>query len=176
MDIRSATTLFDESDIDREITDLAARLAPRLSGDWTIVSILIGAMPFTTDLMKALSRLNVHPVLDALWLESYRDSRESSGRVVVRADLSRPVQNRGVLIVDDVYDTGRTLEFAKTHMEAKGAREVLTCALVRKPSAPDGGVDFFAIEAPDEFLVGYGMDVSGQYRGLPFIGAATDED
>ena len=176
MDPRKLTPILNETALIGEVDKLAERIAPRLTGDWTIVSILIGAMPFTTDLMKALSARNIHPVLDALWLESYRDARESSGRVVVRADLSRPVTGRGVLIVDDVYDTGRTLAFAKTHMEAKGAREVLTCALARKPSAPQEGVDFFAFEAPDEFLVGYGMDVGGQYRGLPFIGSADTSD
>lgn len=170
-DLSKLTTLVDEATLAREIDGLAARLAPHLTGEWTVVSILIGAVPFTTDLMKALARLDVHPVLDALWLESYRDARESSGRVVVRADLSRPVAGRGVLVVDDVFDTGRTLEFARGHMEAKGARSVLTCALARKPWAPENGCDFHAIDTPGRFLVGYGMDVKGRYRGLPFIGA-----
>ncbi|MEL6725019.1 MAG: phosphoribosyltransferase family protein [Pseudomonadota bacterium] len=155
------------------IDDLAGRLAPKLQGDWTAINILIGATPFTSDLMKALARLDVHPVLDALWLESYRDARESSGRVVVRADIARQVKGRGVLLIDDVFDTGRTLAFARRHMLAKGAREVITCALARKPWAPegDGDVDFHAFDAPGRFLVGYGMDDGGLYRGLPYIGA-----
>lgn len=162
--------LIGEADLQAEIARLADRLTPRLEGEWTIVSILIGAAPFTTDLMKALARKGRHPVLDVLWLESYRDARESSGRVVVRADISRPVAGRGVLILDDVYDTGRTLDFARRHMAAKGAREVITCALVRKPGAPEKGLDFHALDAPDRFLVGYGMDEAGCYRGLPYIG------
>ncbi|MCI4645455.1 MAG: hypoxanthine phosphoribosyltransferase [Hyphomonadaceae bacterium] len=170
-DLSSLTTLVDEATLAREIEALADRLAPHLVGDWTVVSILIGAVPFTTDLLKALARRDVHPVLDALWLESYGDAKESSGRVVVRADLSRSIKGRGVLIVDDVFDTGRTLAFARTHMEAKGASQVLTCALARKPSAPEKGCDFHAIETPDRFLVGYGMDVAGRFRGLPLIGA-----
>ncbi|MEO0817947.1 MAG: phosphoribosyltransferase family protein [Pseudomonadota bacterium] len=170
-DLSTLTTLVDEAKLSKEIDALADRLAPHLEGDWTVVSILIGAVPFTTDLMKALARRDIHPVLDALWLESYRDAQESSGRVVVRADLSRPVTGRGVLIVDDVFDTGRTLEFARTHMEAKGATKVLTCALARKPWAPETGCDFHALDTPGRFLVGYGMDVKGRYRGLPFIGA-----
>ncbi|MEO0981903.1 MAG: phosphoribosyltransferase family protein [Pseudomonadota bacterium] len=150
---------------------LAESLAPRLTGEWTAVSILIGAMPFTSDLMKALARRGVHPVLDTLWLESYRDARESSGRVTVRADISRPITDRGVIVIDDVFDTGRTLAFAKTHLLAKGAREVLTCALCSKPWAPEGGVDYCAFEAPGRYLVGYGMDDAGKYRGLPYLGA-----
>ena len=155
------------------IEDLAKRLAPRLDGEWTAINILIGATPFTSDLMKALARLDVHPVLDALWLESYRDARESSGRVVVRADIARQVKGRGVLLIDDVFDTGRTLAFARQHMLSKGAREVITCALARKPWAPEGegNVDFHAFDAPGRFLVGYGMDDAGLYRGLPYIGA-----
>ena len=166
--------ILTETELMARVDDLAARLVPRLSGgEWTAVSILIGATPFTADLMKALARRGIHPVLDVLWLESYRDARESSGRVVVRADISRSVEGRGVILLDDVFDTGRTLDFAKAHLIAKGAREVITCALTQKPWAPRGedGVDFCAFDAPGRFLVGYGMDDKGMYRGLPYIGA-----
>lgn len=165
--------VLSETELMARIDDLAKRLAPRLTGDWTAINILIGATPFTSDLMKSLARLDVHPVLDALWLESYRDARESSGRVVVRADVSRQVKGRGVLLIDDVFDTGRTLAFARQHMLSKGATEVITCALARKPWAPEGddNVDFHAFDAPGRFLVGYGMDDAGMYRGIPYIGA-----
>lgn len=163
-----------EAELMDRVDELASRIAPRLaSGDWTAVSILIGATPFTSDLMKALARRDVHPILDVIWLESYRDARESSGRVVVRADIARNVEGRGILLIDDVFDTGRTLDFAKHHLLAKGAREVVTVALTQKPWAPRGeqGVDFCAFDAPGRYLVGYGMDDAGLYRGLPFIGA-----
>jgi hypoxanthine phosphoribosyltransferase len=165
--------VLSEVDLMACVDALADRLAPRLTGDWTAVSILIGATPFTSDLMKALSRRGVHPMLDVLWLESYHDERESSGRVVVRADVSRKVDGRGIVLIDDVFDTGRTLDFAKQHLLAKGAREVLTVALTQKPWAPRGeaGVDYCAFDAPGRFLVGYGMDDAGLYRGLPYIGA-----
>lgn len=173
MSLPKIETVLSEEDLMARIDDLAKRLAPSLTGDWSAINILIGATPFTSDLMKALARLDIHPVLDALWLESYRDARESSGRVVVRADIARQVKGRGVLIIDDVFDTGRTLEFARRHLLAKGAREVITCALARKPWAPEGetNVDFHAFDAPGRFLVGYGMDDGGLYRGLPYIGA-----
>lgn len=165
--------VLSEAELMKRVDMLAERLAPQLTGEWTAVTILIGATPFTTDLLKALARRDIHPVLDALWLESYRDARESAGRVVVRADLSRPIKDRGVLLLDDVFDTGRTLAFAKAHLLAKGAREVITCALARKPWAPKGeaNVDIHAFDAPGRFLVGYGMDDAGKYRGLPYIGA-----
>ena len=172
-DMPEIDTVLPEADLMARIEDLADRLAPRLTGEWSAINILVGATPFTSDLMKALARRNLHPVLDALWLESYRDARESSGRIVVRADIAREVAGRGVLIIDDVFDTGKTLAFARNHMLAKGAREVITCALARKPWAPEGedNVDFHAFDAPPRFLVGYGMDDAGKYRGLPFIGA-----
>lgn len=165
--------ILPEEDLMARVDALADQLAPKLKGDWTAISILIGATPFTTDLMKALARRGVHPMLDVIWLESYRDARESTGRVVVRADISRPVTGRGVLLIDDVFDTGRTLNFAKNHMLAKGARQVVTCALAIKPWAPSGAdkVDHYAFQAPGRFLVGYGMDDAGLYRGLPYIGA-----
>lgn len=166
--------VMSEAELMDRVDELASRIAPRLvSGDWTAVSILIGATPFTSDLMKALARRDVHPILDVIWLESYRDARESSGRVVVRADIARNVEGRGILLIDDVFDTGRTLDFAKHHLLAKGAREVVTVALTQKPWAPRGeqGVDFCAFDAPGRYLVGYGMDDAGLYRGLPFIGA-----
>lgn len=170
---------MDEDALTQMIDGLADRLAPvMMKGDWTAISILIGATVFASDLMKALARRGVHPLLDMIWLESYKNARESSGRVTVRADLSRPVSGRNILLLDDVYDTGRTLAFAKSHILAKGALSVKTCALARKPWAPEGadGVDEFVWQAPGEFLVGYGMDDAGLYRGLPFVGAVGPEE
>lgn len=166
------STVLSEAELMAVIDELADQIAPAMqTGDWTAISILIGATPFTTDLLKALARRGVHPILDVLWLESYKDARESSGRVSVRADLSRTLKGRNALLIDDVFDTGRTLAFAKAHLEAKGAEKVFTCCLTKKPWAPSEGLDFCAFEAPPKFLVGYGMDDAGYYRGLPFIGS-----
>lgn len=173
MTLPNFDVVLSEDDLMARIEDLADRLVPHLTGEWNAINILIGATPFTSDLMKALARREIHPVLDALWLESYRDERTSSGRVVVRADIAREVKGKGVLIIDDVFDTGRTLAFARSHLMAKGASKVITCALARKPWAPTGedDVDFHAYDAPPRYLVGYGMDDAGKYRGLPYIGA-----
>jgi hypoxanthine phosphoribosyltransferase len=133
---------------------------------------LLGATPFAADLLRALASRGVDAGFDALWLESYLDARETSGRVVVRADISRSVRGRGVLILDDVFDTGRTLEFASAHLRNKGAEDVLTAVFALKPGASPRGVDDWAYEAPDRFLVGYGMDDAGSWRGLPYLGAA----
>lgn len=157
--------------IAERVDALADELAAAVTNDWTVVALLQGAIPFATDLMRALETRGRHPILDSLWLESYRDARESSGKVVVRADISRPIEGRAALIVDDVFDSGRTIAYARAHLAAKGATETLACAFVRKPKAKDEPIDLIGWDAPDEFLVGYGMDEAGRYRGLPYIAA-----
>ena len=120
--------LLTPAEVDARIGSLADRLAPKLrEGSWTGVVTLLGATPFAADLMRHLSRRAVDVGFDALWLESYHDERVSSGRIVVRADISRNVEGKGVLLIDDVFDSGRTIAFARSHLMAKGASEVLTC-------------------------------------------------
>ncbi|MBB35761.1 MAG: hypoxanthine phosphoribosyltransferase [Hirschia sp.] len=167
--------LLDAAEIDRRIQTLADQLAPRLRGkSWTAIVILLGATPFASDLLRALALRGVDVGFDALWLESYRDERSSSGRVVVRADIQRQIKDRGVLILDDVFDSGRTLEFARGHLMAKGAREAMTCVFARKPEAVPEGLDHWAYDAPPRYLVGYGMDDAGKWRGLPYLGAVPE--
>ena len=100
------------------------------------MALLQGAIPFAADLMRAIEARGRHPIYDSLWLESYRDARESSGKVVVRADISRAIEGRPALIVDDVFDSGRTIAYARAHLMAKGATKTLACAFVTPH--PDG--------------------------------------
>jgi hypoxanthine phosphoribosyltransferase len=163
--------LLSEADIAARVDALGHTLAAEIDQTWTLVALLQGAMPFAVDLMRALERRGVHPLFDSLWLESYRDARESSGKVVVRADISRAIDGRKALILDDVFDSGRTIAYARAHLVAKGAAQTLACAFVRKPQALGEPIDHIGWDAPDEYLVGYGMDDAGRYRGLPFIAA-----
>ncbi|MDZ4778029.1 MAG: phosphoribosyltransferase family protein [Alphaproteobacteria bacterium] len=163
--------LVSEADIAARIETLADELAVLIDDDWRVVQLMQGAGPFATDLMRALARRNLHPILDSLWLESYRDEHVSSGRVVVRADISRKIEGLKVLILDDVFDSGRTIAFAKAHLEAKGAIETRACAFIRKPAAGDAPIEHIGIDCPDRYLIGYGMDDAGRYRGLPYVGA-----
>ncbi|HOZ28404.1 MAG TPA: phosphoribosyltransferase family protein [Hyphomonadaceae bacterium] len=164
--------LLSADEVHRRIEALADKLAPKVSqGSWTAVVILLGATPFAADLMRAFARRGIDMGFDGLWLESYADARESSGRMLVRADVARPVEGRGILLVDDVFDSGRTISFARDHMLHKGASEVLTCVFARKPEAVTEGLDAWAWDAPHRYLVGYGMDDAGKMRGLPFVGA-----
>jgi hypoxanthine phosphoribosyltransferase len=165
-------TLLTADEVQARVDALADELAPRLSqGSWTAVVILLGATPFAADMLRAFSRRGLDIGFDALWLESYHDERVTSGRVVVRADVSRPVEGRGILLIDDVFDTGRTIAFARNHLMTQGAREVVAAVFARKPDAVSEGLDAWAWDAPPRYLVGYGMDDAGKMRGLPFIGA-----
>ena len=162
--------LLNEDEIAARVEKLAAALSSQVDDGWTVIALMQGALPFAADLMRAFARRGINPIYDSLWLESYRDARQSSGKVVVRADISRPIEGRPVLILDDVFDSGRTIAFAREHLMAKRAARTLACAFARKPSALGEPIDAIGWDAPDEYLVGYGMDDAGRYRGLPYIG------
>src|SRR5215510_16406247 len=100
--------LLSEAEIAARVDKLAEALA-HIDDGWTVIALLQGAVPFAADLMRAFERRGRHPIYDSLWLESYRDARQSSGKVVVRADISRSIEGRRALIVDDVFDSGRTI-------------------------------------------------------------------
>lgn len=165
--------LLTEAEIARRVEALAFGIAPRIDDETVVVCLLTGGLWFCSDLMRALARAGRHVRFDALWLASYRDERQSSGRCEVRADLQRPVAGRKALIVDDVFDTGLSLSEAARLVRDSGASEVLTAVFARKPWPTERAVtpDFVAWEAPARYLVGYGMDSAGALRGLPHIAA-----
>jgi hypoxanthine phosphoribosyltransferase len=165
--------LISEAEVTSRVDALAARIAPRINDDTVAVCLLTGGLWFCADLMRALSRQGRNVRFDALWLASYGDERASLGRCEVRADLQRPLSGRTALIVDDVFDTGLSLSEAARLVRDAGAGQVLTSVFARKPWATQRAIepDFVAWEAPARFLVGYGMDAAGAYRGLPYIGA-----
>lgn len=165
--------LISEAEVARRVEALAAQIAPRIDDDTVVVCLLTGGLWFASDLTRALARLGRMVAFDALWLASYKDERQSSGRCEVRADLQRPISGRKALVVDDVFDTGLSLSEAARLVRDSGASEVLTAVFARKPWPTPRSMepDFVAWEAPGRFLVGYGMDVAGKMRGLPYIGA-----
>lgn len=167
------TVLISEREIASRVEALAAQIAPRIDDDTVVVCLLTGGIWFAADITRALARHGRMVRFDALWLASYKDERQSSGRCEVRADLQRPISGRKALVVDDVFDTGLSLSEAARLVRDSGATEVLTAVFARKPWPTLRAIepDFVAWEAPGRFLVGYGLDVAGAMRGLPYIGA-----
>ena len=155
----------------RIVADLAQRIAPVIDDDTVAAVLLTGGLWFAADLTRALSRVGRNVRFDALWLASYGDEQTSRGRIDVYAPFQRPIAGRRVLILDDVFDTGLSLAEAVRIAKDAGASDVLTCVFARKlwpkPRAPEP--DFVGWEAPNRFLVGYGLDHAGTLRGLPDI-------
>jgi hypoxanthine phosphoribosyltransferase len=173
MTTEQPSVLIPEAEIAERVEALAAAIAPRIDDETVMVCLLTGGLWFAADLSRALARAGRVVRFDALWLASYKDERQSSGRCEVRADLQRPISGRKALVVDDVFDTGLSLSEAARLVRDSGASEVLTAVFARKPWPTQRAMepDFVAWEAPGRFLVGYGLDVAGTMRGLPFIGA-----
>jgi hypoxanthine phosphoribosyltransferase len=156
----------------RHVERLAGQIAPRITDDTVAVALLTGGLWFAADLTRALAARGRHVRFDALWLASYGDARASSGRCEVRAGLQRPVTGRQVLLIDDVFDSGLSLGEAARHVREAGAAEVLCAVFARKPwpQIRPSEPDFVGWEAPARFLVGYGLDSAGAWRGLPYVG------
>jgi len=180
--VSGETQLFAAAEIAARITELAQEIksAEPVQGDrpLLLVSILRGAFIFTADLLRALYGRGVDAEVEFLGLASYGDGHKSQGRVRVTLDLETDVTGRDILVVDDILDSGRTLAFVKHLLETRGAARVRTCVLLDKPEAREVSVeaDFKGFDVPDEFVVGYGMDVAGSSRGMPNIGTARHKD
>lgn len=173
-------SLLSAEAIAERVEALAARIAPTLETGAVAICLLTGGLWFAADLTRALARRGLPLAFDALWLASYGDESRSAGACELRAGLQRPIQGRQALIIDDVFDTGLSLREAVRHVRAGGAASVSTAVFARKPwphphppAAGDLKPDYVAWEAPGRFLVGYGMDLAGAYRGLPYVAATT---
>lgn len=165
------TVLLPAAEIARRVEEAAARVRPMIDDETVAVVLLTGGLWFAADLTRALSRLGVNPLFDALWLSSYGDTQATAGWVEVRASLQRPVQGRRVLLIDEVLDSGLSLLQAAQVMREGGATEILSCVFARKPwpTPRDFVPDVVAWEAPARFLAGYGMDVAARWRGVPDV-------
>ncbi|KWT64340.1 Hypoxanthine-guanine phosphoribosyltransferase [Hyphomicrobium sulfonivorans] len=164
--------IFTPEDIARRLDELAQAIAAAKLDNLLVVAILKGSFVFAADLIRALHRHGLAPEVDFMTLSSYKKARISSGQVSILRDLDLDARGRNILIVDDVLDSGRTLAFAKDLLAARGAASIRTCVLLDKqlPRAVNLEPDYYAFLCPNEFVVGYGMDVAHRYRELPFVG------
>ena len=132
-----------------------------------MVGVLRGAFIFMADLVRAIPR---ELTCDFLGVRSYGDATVSSGVVEITSDLGAPIAGRHVLLVEDIVDTGLTLRYLLDLLRARGPASVHVCALLAKPLVQTSGgppLDFVGFEAPDAFVVGYGLDAGQLYRNLP---------
>ena len=158
--------LYSAAEVDAAVDRVAVQMAVRLwDAKPIVVCVMTGGLPFTGDLLR---RFYFDLELDYVHAARYRGV--AGGELRFLRALERPVAGRTVLLVDDVFDEGVTLCAVRDAVAARGASLVLTAVLVRKavPSAP-GQVDYVALEAPNEFLVGRGMDCNGAFRQLSGI-------
>ena len=164
--------LFSELEIQHRTSQLAKQIAVELNGqEIIVVAVLKGAFVFAADLVRRLSKLDVHPKIDFIRTSSYGSKTETSGEVIIEMDVSIPLEGKHVLLVDDIIDSGYTLAKIRTHLDSKGVSAVKSCVLLNKPSRRKVTFvpDFVGFEIPDYFVVGYGLDYDEQYRYLPYI-------
>jgi hypoxanthine phosphoribosyltransferase len=127
---------------------------------------------FMADLARALERVGARPQIEFMRMASYGQRKESSGEAMLLADAPRDFEGRPVVVVDDIVDTGLSMDYARQLLVQRNASTVFTCALLDKPSRRkvEVAVDFVGFTIPDVFVVGYGIDFAEQYRYLPYIG------
>ncbi len=170
-----AEILLDRGTIARRVSELADEIAREYEGkDLVLVSVLKGALPFLADLMREIP---LPLSLDFLEVSSYGHSTETSGVVRVLKDLAHPIEGRNVLVVEDVIDTGLTLNYVLDHLRAQRPASLKLCTLLDKPArrVVPLSIDFRGFEIPDKFVIGYGLDYAERYRNLPFIGVLKPE-
>lgn len=174
---RSIRALFDAETIARRNGELAREIASAGYVDLLVISILKGSFVFAADLIRALHGAGLSPEVEFLSVSSYRAGTISSGEITVLRDIESDVAGRDVLIIDDILESGRTIDFAKKVMLERGARRAGIVVLLDKPGkrAQPIEADHVGFVCPDLFVVGYGMDVAHAYRELPFVGVVEDD-
>ena len=168
----SVSIRFSAAEIATRVDEMAADLAAKLPPETLMVAVLKGSFVFAADLIRALSRGGANWSMDFITLSSYGIGTETSGRVRIVRDIVDEVRQRDVLLIDDILESGLTLDFAKKLLEERGANRVWVCTLLDKPAKRRARIeaDFVGFKAGDEFLVGYGLDWAHRFRGLPYIG------
>lgn len=167
--------LFDEDLIGQRVGELAATISADYRGrEIYLVGILKGAVVFVADLVRCL---DLPLRLDFMAVSSYGLSSRSSGAVRILKDLDESIQGRHVLIVEDIVDTGLTLNYLYENLAARQPASLRICALLDKPSRRrvKVKVDYTGFVVPDRFIVGYGLDFAGRFRNLPFVAALRPE-
>jgi hypoxanthine phosphoribosyltransferase len=169
------TVLFDEAAISEKIRELGLRITADYQGTQPVlIGILKGAVPFIADLMRAIE---LPLVYDLMAVSSYGASTRSSGTVRIMKDIDISIEDRDVIVVEDIIDTGLTLQYLLANLESRKPRSLKTCTLLDKPSRRRVNIqaDYNGFTIPDAFVVGFGLDYAEKYRNLPYIGILKAE-
>jgi hypoxanthine phosphoribosyltransferase len=162
--------LLSGDEVQARVAELGAQLAADYDGrDPVLVSVLKGSIIFLADLVRAMP---IPLSIDLMEVSSYGSSTESSGQVRILKDLSTPIEGREVIVVEDIIDTGLTLNYLLRYLHDKGPASIRICCLLDKPArrlAPIE-IDYRGFTIADRFVIGYGLDYAERYRNLPYIG------
>jgi hypoxanthine phosphoribosyltransferase len=171
-----AQILLTEEQISTRVAELGARITADYQGrPVTLVSVLKGSLPFMADLMRAI---DLPLRIDLMEVSSYGGATtESSGLVRILKDLSASIAGEDVLIVEDIIDTGLTLNYLIRYLRGKNPKTLRICTLLDKPARRlvEIPVDYIGFEIPDQFVIGYGLDYGEVYRNLRFVGVLKPE-
>jgi hypoxanthine phosphoribosyltransferase len=169
-------TLISEHEIQARIIELGAEMNAVYTDEDLplLLCILKGAFMFLADLSR---QLRFRHEIDFMVVSSYGASTKSSGVVRILLDLESSIEGRHVIVVEDIVDTGRTLDYILRNLRTRQPKSVRVATLLNKPSRRElqVPVDFVGFEVPNEFVLGYGLDYAEQYRNLPFIGVLKPE-
>jgi hypoxanthine phosphoribosyltransferase len=167
--------LFTEDKIAKKVQELGKLISEDYKGeDLFIIGVLKGANVFLSDLIR---KITVPVTIDFMAVSSYGSYTESSGVVKIIKDLDFSIENKNILIVEDIIDTGLTLKYLRENLITRGPKSIKICSLLDKPERrkADIKIDYIGFEIPDEFIVGYGIDYAEKYRNLPFIATLKQE-
>jgi hypoxanthine phosphoribosyltransferase len=170
-----AEILVDEESLRARVAELGEEISTDYAGrDLLLVGVLKGAVFFMADLMRQLS---VPCEVDFMAISSYGAASDSSGVVRILKDLDIPIENRHVLVVEDIIDSGLTLSYLMRNLQARRPATLEVCALLTKPERReiDVLVRYVGFEIPNRFVVGYGLDFAERYRNLPYVGVLQED-
>jgi hypoxanthine phosphoribosyltransferase len=162
--------LLSGEEVQARVAELGAQLAADYAGrDPVLVSVLKGSIIFLADLVRAMP---IPLSIDLMEVSSYGASTESSGQVRILKDLSTSITGRDVIVVEDIIDTGLTLNYLLRYLADKGPATIRICCLLDKPARrlAQIEIDYRGFTIPDRFVIGYGLDYGERYRNLPYIG------
>jgi hypoxanthine phosphoribosyltransferase len=166
--------LVSAEDLDRRISELAEEISRDYAGrDLVLVGVLKGAVFFLSDLMR---RLDVPVEVDFMAVASYGSATKSSGVVRILKDLDAAIEGRDVLIVEDIVDSGLTLQYLLRNLAGRSPRSLEVCALLIKPERQKVELPtrYVGFEIPNRFAIGYGLDYGERYRNLPYVAALVE--